>query len=70
MRGAADLPEDRVADPGRDPSPVTVRLVKAPNRDTLSPKERAMNHNLVTLSPKGEGNEPHSGHPLPKGEGS
>ena len=25
-----------------DPSPVTLRLVKAPERDTLSPRERAI----------------------------
>jgi hypothetical protein len=27
---------------GRDPSPVTLRLVKAPERDTLSPREKAV----------------------------
>jgi hypothetical protein len=27
---------------GRNPSPVTLRLMKAPERDTLSPRERAI----------------------------
>jgi hypothetical protein len=30
--------------PPRAPSPVAFRLMKAPERDTLSPRERAVNH--------------------------
>jgi hypothetical protein len=60
-----------------DPSPVPLRLVKAPERDTLSPGERAIRSLRtpgvqpkirVTISPLGEGREPHP-HPLPLGEG-
>ena len=50
--------------PPTDPSPVPLRLVKAPERDTLSPGERAV-YSLLTadvhrgmrdmLSPEGEG---------------
>jgi hypothetical protein len=30
------------ANPARDPSPVALRLVKSPERDTLSPREKAV----------------------------
>jgi hypothetical protein len=36
------------------PSPVTLRLMKAPERDTLSPRERAVD-SVVTPSPQGRG---------------
>jgi hypothetical protein len=39
-----------------DPSPVTLRLMKAPERDTLSPRERASMFG-VPPSPLGEGDQ-------------
>jgi hypothetical protein len=34
-------------DPANDPSPVTLRLTTAPERDTLSPRERAVGAGLA-----------------------
>ena len=50
---AADMPRNSTpgdsSAEGKDPSPVTRRLMKAPSRDTLSPGERAAFHFPVSI---------------------
>jgi hypothetical protein len=41
----------------RDPSPVVLRLMNTPERDTLSPRERAVHNDCFEPSPWGEGGE-------------
>jgi len=42
LRGGQAKETASVLGKGTDPSPVTLRLMKAPERDTLSPRERAV----------------------------
>jgi hypothetical protein len=42
LRGAQAQDTTTALGKGTDPSPVTLRLMKAPERDTLSPRERAV----------------------------